>query len=73
MTFDYLTASMERSLKERKRNGSVEPGRSASFDYRLGFAMAVVSRVKNWTKTVALSRFRPLQMQPKTGILDQVL
>jgi len=46
MTYDYLTASMERSLAQHKRSGTVEPGRSASFDYRVGFALAVLKRAR---------------------------
>lgn len=46
LTFDYLSEVMERSLKERKRDGEVPPGRSASFDYRVGFALAVLERAR---------------------------
>jgi len=46
MTYQYLSDSMERSLKNRKRNASVAPGRSASFDYRVGFALAVLERAR---------------------------
>lgn len=46
MTFAYLTESMEQSLKVRKKIGSVEPGRAASFDYRVGFAVAVLERCR---------------------------
>lgn len=46
MTFDYLSGAMERSLAQHKRAGSVEPGRSASFDYRVGFALAVLERAR---------------------------
>lgn len=44
LTFEYLSDAMERSLKAHKRIGTVEPGRSASFDYRVGFALAVLKR-----------------------------
>lgn len=44
LTYGYLTQVMERSLKQRKNDGSVSPGRSASFDYRVGFALAVLER-----------------------------
>ena len=47
MTFDYLSSAMERSLKEHKRRGSIAPGRSASFDYRVGFAVAVLARARH--------------------------
>ena len=47
MTFDYLSAAMERSLAQHKRAGTVEPGRSASFDYRMGFALAVLKRARS--------------------------
>ena len=46
LTFDYVSDAMERSLKQHKRDGSVEPGRSASFDYRVGFALAVLQRAR---------------------------
>ena len=46
LTYAYLEASMERSLKRRKAEGSVAPGRSASFDYRVGFALAVSQRCR---------------------------
>lgn len=50
MTHAYLTDTMERSLKMHKRRGSVEPGRSASFDYRVGFAVAVLGRARTIAK-----------------------
>lgn len=46
LTYAYLTDAMERSLKLHKRAGSVGPGRAASFDYRVGFALAVLERAK---------------------------
>jgi hypothetical protein len=46
LTFGYLSDVMERSLKLRKSEGSVPPGRSASFDYRVGFALAVLERAR---------------------------
>lgn len=46
LTYGYLTDTMERSLKLRKRDGSVPPGRSSSFDYRVGFALAVLERAR---------------------------
>ncbi|NND90253.1 MAG: DUF2786 domain-containing protein [Granulosicoccus sp.] len=46
LTFGYLADVMERSLKSRKTDGSVAPGRSASFDYRTGFALAVLERAR---------------------------
>lgn len=46
MTHAYLTDAMERSLKLHKKQGSVGPGRSASFDYRVGFAVAVLGRAR---------------------------
>ena len=45
LTFEYLFVTMERTLKTHKREGTIEPGRSASFDFRVGFAMAVLKRV----------------------------
>lgn len=47
MTHTYLLESLERSLKVRKREGAVAPGRSASFDYRVGFALAVLDRARS--------------------------
>ena len=46
LTFDYLSDAMERALKAHKRRGTVESGRSASFDYRVGFALAVLQRAR---------------------------
>lgn len=46
LTYEYLSEAMERSLKVHKSCGSVEPGRSASFDYRVGFALAVLQRAR---------------------------
>jgi len=46
LTYEYLTDAMERSLKLRKQQGAVEPGRSASFDYRVGFALALLTRAR---------------------------
>lgn len=46
ITYEYLISTMERSLRHHKRNGSVLPGRSASFDYRVGFGVAVLTRCK---------------------------
>lgn len=46
MTYGYLMDVMERSLKARKREGAVPPGRSSSFDYRVGFALAVLERAR---------------------------
>lgn len=46
MTYSYLVASMERSLQIRKKEGAVLPGRSASFDYRVGFGVAVLNRCR---------------------------
>lgn len=50
LTYGYLTDVMERSLKARKADGSVEPGRSASFDYRVGFSLAVLERARKIDK-----------------------
>jgi len=46
LTYEYLYQVMERSLKARKNDGSVAPGRSASFEYRVGFALAVLERAR---------------------------
>lgn len=44
LTYDYLFDAMERSLKMRKASGEVAPGRSSSFDYRVGYAISVMQR-----------------------------
>ena len=46
LTYGYLTSAMERSLQLRKKEGAVPPGRSASFDYRVGYGVAVLNRCK---------------------------
>ncbi len=46
LTYDYLSKSMERSLQLRKKQGKVSPGRSASFDYRVGFGISVLNRCR---------------------------
>lgn len=46
LTYGYLISAMERSLRLRKKEGSVPPGRSASFDYRVGYGVAVLNRCK---------------------------
>lgn len=46
LTYEYLSKSMERSLQMRKKQGNVLPGRSASFDYRVGFGISVLNRCK---------------------------
>lgn len=46
LTYAYLTGAMERSLKLHKRQGSVSAGRAASFDYRVGYALAVLDRAR---------------------------
>jgi len=46
LTYDYLSNSMERSLQLRKKQGTVPPGRSASFDYRVGFGISVLNRCR---------------------------
>ena len=46
LTYGYLSDAMERSLKAHKGRGTVAPGRSASFDYRVGFALAVLQRAR---------------------------
>lgn len=46
LTYAYLTGAMERSLKLHKRQGSVPAGRAASFDYRVGYALAVLDRAR---------------------------
>ena len=46
LSYDYLLQSMERSLRQRKSAGLMPPGRAASFDYRVGFAAAVLERCR---------------------------
>jgi len=46
LTYQYLTKSMERSLQLRKKTGEVTPGRSASFDYRVGYGISVLNRCR---------------------------
>jgi len=46
LTYQYLSKSMERSLQYRKKTGEVSPGRSASFDYRVGFGISVLNRCR---------------------------
>lgn len=46
LTFAYLSKAMERSLVERKRQGTVAAGRRAGFDYRVGFASSVLQRCR---------------------------
>lgn len=46
LTYTYLSTAMERSLQLRKKQGAVPPGRSASFDYRVGFGISVLNRCK---------------------------
>lgn len=46
LTYQYLSNSMERSLQQRKKAGDVKPGRSASFDYRVGYGISVLNRCR---------------------------
>jgi len=46
LTYEYLSRSMERSLQNRKKSGDVSPGRSASFDYRVGYGISVLNRCR---------------------------
>jgi len=46
MTLDYLLDAVERALSARKRAGNFPAGRSAAYDYRVGFATEVSSRVE---------------------------
>jgi|GEM_PF-495656 len=46
LTLDYLLDAVERALKARKRTGDFPPGRSAAYDYRLGFSTEVERRVE---------------------------
>ena len=44
MTLEYLLAVMDRNLRSAKKIGAVSTGRSASQDYRVGFAIEVFQR-----------------------------
>ncbi len=46
LTYAYLSKSMERSLRLRKSEGAIPPGRSASFDYRVGYGISVLNRCR---------------------------
>ena len=46
LTLDYLVDAVERALKARRRAGGFPPGRSASYDYRRGFAREVNERIE---------------------------
>lgn len=77
LTYGYLHQVMERSLKMRKNDGSVEPGRSASFEYRLGYALAVLERARriDQERKQEESRLREASVRPahstdKDGIGD---
>jgi len=50
MTLEYLTDAVERALASRKRAGDFPAGRSAAYDYRLGFATQVNKRVREIIK-----------------------
>ena len=46
LTLDYLVDAVERALQARRRAGGFPPGRSASYDYRRGFAREVHERIE---------------------------
>jgi hypothetical protein len=46
MTFEYLSNTLERLLSQAKRSGEIGAGRSASHDFRVGFALEVYGRCK---------------------------
>ena len=46
LTFDYLNESLQRQLQQAKLTGSVDAGRSAAHDFRIGFALQVYERCK---------------------------
>ena len=46
LTLDYLIDAVERALRARRRAGGFPPGRSASYDYRRGFAREVDERIE---------------------------
>jgi len=47
LTLEYLIDAVERALAGRKRAGDFPAGRSAAYDYRLGFATQVSKRVSD--------------------------
>jgi hypothetical protein len=63
LTLDYLLNAVERALTARKRAGNFPAGRSAAYDYRVGFASEVNKRV---TELVA-QRNRVQQQAAGTG------
>ncbi len=46
LTYEYLKITLERSLRRRKEEGAVAGGRKPSYDYRIGFALAVAERCR---------------------------
>ncbi len=46
LTLEYLIEAVERALANRKRAGDFPAGRSAAYDYRLGFSTQVNERVR---------------------------
>jgi len=60
LTLSYLSGEVERALKARKRGGRFPAGRSAAYDYRVGFAIEVDRRVQ------ALSEERDREQQAAT-------
>ena len=64
MTLDYLLDAIERALANRKRAGDFPAGRSAAYDYRLGFATEVQRRVRE----LVAERKREHQKEAGTGL-----
>ncbi len=73
LTYNYLFNAMERSLKARKANGDVGPGRSASFDYRVGFAISVMRRCRAIDEERRASLTEPTLNEADTVALDHAL
>jgi len=46
LTFEYLEDAVERALLARRRAGGFPAGRAAAYDYRIGFASEVSTRVQ---------------------------
>jgi len=61
LTLDYLLGEVERALTARKRGGRFPAGRSAAYDYRVGFAIEVERRV------VLLNAAREREQQAAAG------
>lgn len=73
LTYDYLSNAMERSLKMRKASGEVAPGRSASFDYRVGYAISVMRRCQAIDEERRRAAVEPVKMESSCIAQDHAL